>query len=138
MLQKSVHYSITDESLDKDLEVDLGMDSLELIRIVTKLEKQLGKVDRQALLSCRTLSEILSVLSSRTVNTSSTPVTVSQDLTEIPYLEIIKQVQRTPNGIAIIDGKIQITYRQLHLVSNQVANYLKTQGVNQVFWLVSC
>ncbi|MUH00292.1 hypothetical protein F7734_51690 [Scytonema sp. UIC 10036] len=56
------HYPITSEEMDQDLEADLGMDSLERIRIVTRLEKLHGKVDRQALLSCRSLQEMANVL----------------------------------------------------------------------------
>ncbi len=48
---------------------------------------------------------------------------------EIPYLEIIEQVKRTPDAVAIIDGNIKLTYQQLHRLSNQVANYLQTLGV---------
>ncbi|GAB1543989.1 hypothetical protein NUACC21_66650 [Scytonema sp. NUACC21] len=56
------HYPITSEEMDQDLEADLGMDSLERIRIVTRLEKLYGKVDRQALFSCRSLQEMANVL----------------------------------------------------------------------------
>jgi acyl carrier protein len=49
--------------MDKDLEADLGVDSLERIRIITRLEKLHGKVDRQALLNCRSLQEMASTLS---------------------------------------------------------------------------
>ncbi|MBD1836178.1 acyltransferase domain-containing protein [Cyanobacteria bacterium FACHB-472] len=57
------HFSITSDEMDKDLEADLGVDSLERIRIVTRLEKLHGKVDRQALLNCRSLQEMASTLS---------------------------------------------------------------------------
>ena len=57
------HYQISSEEMDKDMEVDLGVDSLERIRIITRLEKLIGKVDRQALLSCRSLQEMANTLS---------------------------------------------------------------------------
>lgn len=44
------------------MEADLGVDSLERIRIITRLEKLIGKVDRQALLSCRSLQEMANTL----------------------------------------------------------------------------
>jgi acyl carrier protein len=56
------HYPIALVDMDKDLEADLGMDSLELVRIVTRLEQRFSKMNRQALLSCRSLREIVSVL----------------------------------------------------------------------------
>ncbi|AFZ56828.1 non-ribosomal peptide synthetase [Anabaena cylindrica FACHB-243] len=129
------HGLISDEALDQDLEVDLGIDSLELIRIITKLEKHLGKVNRQVLLSCRSLREMICVLSQEQVpTTNQAPIfnlntTVNQQPIEIPYLEIIEQVQRTPDAIAIIDNNIKLTYQELHRLSNQMANYLKTLGV---------
>jgi acyl carrier protein len=49
--------------MDNDLEADFGVDSLERIRLVIHLEKLHGKVDRQALLSCRSLQEMASTLS---------------------------------------------------------------------------
>ncbi|WP_341529633.1 beta-ketoacyl synthase N-terminal-like domain-containing protein [Nostoc sp. UHCC 0302] len=57
------HYHISSEEMDKDIEADLGVDSLERIRIITRLEKLIGKVDRQALLSCRSLQEMANTLS---------------------------------------------------------------------------
>lgn len=56
------HYQISSEEMDKDMEADLGVDSLERIRIITRLEKLIGKVDRQALLSCRSLREMANTL----------------------------------------------------------------------------
>ena len=117
------HNSIDDSDMDKDMESELGVDSLEIIRIITKLEKKIGKVDRQALLSCRTLREMAVVLSNKQ-SPSPTPQPV-----EMPYLEIIAQAQRTPNAIAVTDGETQITYQELDLQSNRVANYLRSLGV---------
>ncbi|NEO36799.1 MAG: acyltransferase domain-containing protein [Moorea sp. SIOASIH] len=57
------HYPISADEMDLDLEADLGVDSLERIRIVTHLEKLYGKVDRQGLLSCRSVQEMASTLS---------------------------------------------------------------------------
>jgi acyl transferase domain-containing protein len=57
------HWSITSDEMDQDLEADLGIDSLERIRIVTRLEKLHGKVDRQALFNCRSLQEMVVALS---------------------------------------------------------------------------
>jgi acyl transferase domain-containing protein len=62
LAEEICHYPISSEEMDKDLEADLGMDSLERIRIVTRLEKFYGKVDRQALLSCRSLQEMTNLL----------------------------------------------------------------------------
>jgi len=57
------HFPIAADAMDNDLEADFGVDSLERIRLVIHLEKLHGKVDRQALLSCRSLQEMASTLS---------------------------------------------------------------------------
>ncbi|MEC4812540.1 MAG: amino acid adenylation domain-containing protein [Scytonema sp. PMC 1069.18] len=130
------HYPIAAHEMDKDLEADLGLDSLELVRIITRLEQRFGKMDRQALLSCRSLREMGTVLEAKL----SVPAPqqqpqrphlhiVEKKLPEMPYLQIIEQARRTPNAIAILDGDTQLTYQELHLLSNQVANYLRSQGV---------
>ena len=49
--------------------------------------------------------------------------------TEIPYLKIVEQVQQTPEAVAVLQGDIKLTYVELHRLSNQVANYLRTLGV---------
>ncbi|MCC5608447.1 amino acid adenylation domain-containing protein [Nostoc sp. CHAB 5834] len=51
------------------------------------------------------------------------------NITEIPYLKIVEQVQQTPEAIAVLHQETQLTYAQLHRLSNQLANYLRTQGV---------
>jgi acyl carrier protein len=48
--------------MSDDLEADLGLDSLERIRLVTKLEGIYGKQYRQDLLNCRTLQEMAAIL----------------------------------------------------------------------------
>ncbi|MBD2203723.1 acyltransferase domain-containing protein [Calothrix sp. FACHB-1219] len=57
------HWAIAESEMSDDLEADLGLDSLERIRLVTRLEGVYGKNYRQALLNCRTLEEMVIVLS---------------------------------------------------------------------------
>ncbi|MTJ08953.1 non-ribosomal peptide synthetase [Anabaena sp. UHCC 0204] len=40
-----------------------------------------------------------------------------------------KQVEKTPEAVAVIYGNQQLTYRELNEKANQLANYLKTLGV---------
>lgn len=49
--------------------------------------------------------------------------------TEIPYLKIVEQVQQTPEAVAVLHGETKLTYLELHRLSNQVANYLRSLGV---------
>jgi fengycin family lipopeptide synthetase B len=50
---------------------------------------------------------------------------------KIPYLKIIEQTQKTPNAIAVLHGETQLTYAQLHRLSNRVARYLRAKGVGR-------
>lgn len=52
------HIPISRQNLSLDLEADLGLDSLERIRLVAQIEQQWGQIDRKQLLSCRTLQEM--------------------------------------------------------------------------------
>jgi fengycin family lipopeptide synthetase B len=49
--------------------------------------------------------------------------------TEIPYLKIVEQVKQTPEAVAVLHGDTKLTYAELHRLSNQVANYLRSLGV---------
>ncbi|HEV2704406.1 MAG TPA: amino acid adenylation domain-containing protein [Pyrinomonadaceae bacterium] len=40
-----------------------------------------------------------------------------------------RQVEQTPEGVALIDGEEQLTYRQLNERANKVARHLRRQGV---------
>ncbi|MEO1341442.1 MAG: condensation domain-containing protein, partial [Cyanobacteria bacterium J06635_13] len=129
MLQQVVntvcHLSLKEADFAQDLETDLGIDSLESIRIITELERRLEqKLDRQALLSCRSLAEIATVLSP-----SAEPAAVNDGELAIPYVAITQQVKRTPNAIAVLDPDTPLTYLELHRLSNQVARCLREQGV---------
>ncbi|MGK7949303.1 MAG: beta-ketoacyl synthase N-terminal-like domain-containing protein [Xenococcaceae cyanobacterium] len=61
------HWTIEEDEIEDDLEADLGLDSLERIRLVTRLESIYGKQHRQALLNCRSLQEMIVVLSEESV-----------------------------------------------------------------------
>ncbi|MEL7418142.1 MAG: amino acid adenylation domain-containing protein [Cyanobacteria bacterium J06555_3] len=119
------HLSLGEADFDRDLETDMGIDSLESIRIITELERILArKLDRQALLSCRSLDEIARVLSP-----SEESAAVDDEEPLIPYVAIAQQVRRTPNAIAVLDPATPLTYLELHRLSNQVAHCLREQGV---------
>ncbi|MUH00290.1 amino acid adenylation domain-containing protein [Scytonema sp. UIC 10036] len=48
---------------------------------------------------------------------------------KIPYLKIVEQIQQTPDAVAVLHKETKLTYAELHRLSNQVANYLRTLGV---------
>lgn len=111
---------VSPADMDKDLDV-FGLDSLQRIRVMTRLEKSIGKFNREALFSCRSLNEMVSVISPDVVN--------SNENGEIPFLRIAEQCRETPDGIAIEYNNEKITYRMLNERSNSLAHYLRSMGV---------
>lgn len=61
----------------------------------------------------------------REFNQSSTKITNQHCIHQL----FEAQVELTPNAIALIDGDIQLTYQQLNQRANQVAHYLRRQGI---------
>lgn len=49
----------------------------------------------------------------------------------IPYLKILEQAQQRPDAIAVLYDGGQLTYAELDRRSNQVAQYLRRQGVER-------
>ena len=111
---------VSKEDLHMDLECEFGMDSLQKIRVLTRLERLIGKVDKEALFNCRTLHEMASVMGSGEVSNA-----------DIPYLQIIEQCKKTPNAIAIEYNHERMTYGELNEKSNQLAHYLQAKGINK-------
>jgi len=121
------HLSLDEADFSQDLEADLGIDSLESIRIIAELEKQLKRtLDRQALLGCRSLNEMAGILDPPA---NSSAANDGELQLSIPYVAITQQVKRTPNALAVLDPETPLTYLQLHHLSNQVAHCLREQGV---------
>ncbi|MBC2578804.1 non-ribosomal peptide synthetase [Clostridium sp. DJ247] len=125
--------SINNNDIDKDLEAEFGMDSLERIRIITRITKIYKNVNKNALFECRTLREILSVIDKGIESGSKEEVNDYENILDIqiPYMKIIQQCKETPNEIAILYKDEKITYRELDNLSNKVANYLRAQGVKK-------
>lgn len=129
------HTSLTDRDIERDLETELGIDSLDSIRLVTKLQQKLArKIDRQKLLSCRSLAEMARVISATLV--TSQPVEIApvkhlpdNDSRAIPYVAIAHQARLNPQALAILGKDCSFTYQQLHHLSNQLAHYLRQQGI---------
>lgn len=53
---------VTEADLGKDLAAELGLDSLERIRLIAKIGRTWGRVDRERLFGCRTLEDMAAVL----------------------------------------------------------------------------
>ncbi|MCX7922531.1 MAG: amino acid adenylation domain-containing protein [Clostridia bacterium] len=114
--------------LDKDIDSDLGIDSLERIRLVTRLSKTRKDLDRRSLFACSTLREISQLLEA---NSNSVILsTVNTDI-QIPYLKIVEQCKLTPNAQAILFENKSTTYSELEYITNKLANCLRSQGVER-------
>lgn len=146
------HETLAPEAFTLDLEADLGLDSLDKIRLVTRLERQLGKLDRLALLACRSLQEMALVLPAAAAPSPLAPQKAPQKAGEppssllspppelagdfpspalppIPYRQIAAQAKTTPAAIAVQAGSQSLTYAELDRQSNQIAHLLRQQGV---------
>jgi amino acid adenylation domain-containing protein len=118
--EEVMQQSIGDADLSKDLEADLGLDSLERIRIVSRLQHFVPELNRGALLSCRTLCEMLECLPGHRAAVSAMPI-----------LQIVQQCLRSPDAPAVISAEGSLSYRELHRQSNQLAHFLRAQGVER-------
>ena len=56
-------------------------------------------------------------------------VTSYAEINDTVVRQFITQTTKTPDAIAIVEGQEKITYRQLNERSNQLAHYLKQQGI---------
>ncbi|QWU18296.1 non-ribosomal peptide synthetase [Paenibacillus sophorae] len=114
------------EDLSRDLEAELGMDSLQRIRLITQLGKTFKNTDRATLFECRTLNEMISQF---VHGENGYPADDKAAVLEIPYMKISEQCKATPDAVAVLDRKRSVTYRELDELSNRLAHYLQSQGV---------
>lgn len=153
--QSVLSVKATAEQLAHDLEYDLGVDSLERIRLVTQIAKSLGKgALSKALIRSRSLQDMIDVLAStealiinavqqtgaratspgsaRTATeelpTKSYPQ-LDATLAQIPLRHIERQAQLTPEIEAVCNQHETISYKQLDERANQLARLLVAQGV---------
>ncbi|BBA34916.1 hypothetical protein sS8_2973 [Methylocaldum marinum] len=136
------HRAVGPEALDYDLESELGLDSLERIRIVGRLQQQMGPVDTRALLGCRRLREMATLLQGAAgkteageTNAMARPVPpptlrpMNEELPPIPYLHVQAQCRRTPEALAVQAEHEELSYGRLHTESNRLAHFLRARGV---------
>ncbi|MBU3112556.1 non-ribosomal peptide synthetase [Clostridium lacusfryxellense] len=132
--------TISQDDVNRDLESDFGVDSLQLIRIITRVCKAHGGANKNSLFGCRTINEMASLIELgndvRWENEAIIKINKEEDIDQIsykqiPYKQIMKQCMLTPSAPAIIyQGEI-ITYKELDNSSNRIANYLRNQGVKR-------
>ena len=121
------------DDINKDLITDFGVDSLQLIRIITRLAKFYKGIDKNSLFECRTLNEMALVIENNNSSHENKSImqVYLQDEEEIPYMQIVKQCKLTPDLAAILYKDEIITYKELDKRSNKIANYLRNQGIKR-------
>ena len=123
------------EDLHKDLELNFRIDSLQLIRIITRLSRSYGEVDKNSLFGCRTLNEMAAIIEKNNSLDHEKQVLTKircENEEQIPYRQIMKQCKLTPDATAIMyNDEETITYRELDGRSNKIANYLKNLGIKR-------
>jgi amino acid adenylation domain-containing protein len=115
------------EELQADLEADLGLDSLDRVRVVHKVRRHAPATDTQKLMACRSVAEMAVALGGEAEPPA--PEDVHTSPTAMPYLLFIEQAKLTPDAAAVLDRKGALTYRELDERSNQVARCLAANGV---------
>lgn len=130
-------------TLETDLHRDLGVDSLQKIRLINEIVSKKGcrKVAKK-LVSCRNLGEMLSFIQTAAQNqdkTINSPISIEppttsivkldRNLPDIPFRHIEAQINRTPHLEAVSDQYNSITYEELGQKANNVANQLIKTGV---------
>jgi len=125
--------NISRDDIYKDLSSDFGVDSLQLIRIISRIGKLYKEIDKEYLFKCRTLNEIALTIEKSIYKEEKHFIEYEnlEDKEEIPYMKIVKQCKLTPNSIAIMYKDEILTYGELDKRTNQIANYLRNQGIKR-------
>ncbi|AJQ97469.1 non-ribosomal peptide synthetase [Gynuella sunshinyii] len=126
------------EDCQRDLEGDLGIDSLERVRIITRLiQHYQQRVNRRQLFEARSITEMARAIGAsvpaESISYSVDPDAIipGDDIAPIPYLHFVAQARQNPEQIAISTATTQLSYRELDQRSNQLACYLREQGVSE-------
>jgi amino acid adenylation domain-containing protein len=123
--------------MQADLEADLGLDSLDRIRVIHRLRRDAPGADTRRLMACRSVAEIAAALDGG----AGAPLAAEEDVLTspraMPYLRFVEQARLSPDAVAVLDltgarteartGKL--SYRELDERSNQVAHCLARHGV---------
>jgi amino acid adenylation domain-containing protein len=128
------------DDFERDLELDIGVDSLVKIRLISGLQSQFDtRINKAQLARCRTLSEMSLVLQDNQPQIVTIPGHADADVETVPDIlgvedlpikRIIQQCLATPEATAVSHfNGASITYRQLHEQSNRIANLLIDLGV---------
>lgn len=151
--QQILTVAVSTVDLERDLEAEVGVDSLERIRLATQISKSLNnKTISRQLIRCRSLAEIVALLQSTQAIAEASKNAVAQpdhaivkadhnnspaknfpvldsSLGLVPVRYIEQQAALHPQVEAVCNQTDSINYQQLNERANQLANLLVAQGV---------
>ena len=122
-------HALAPEEMRADLEADLGMDSLDRIRIVHRLRRDVPLAETYTLMACRSAVEMAAALGGQAAPVPDAPEDVLTSSEAMPHLLFVEQAKLSPDGTAVLDRGGELTYRELDERSNQVARSLARDGV---------
>jgi len=127
--------AVSGKDFHHDFASQLGMDSLQRIRLAMHLRRVWPDLDATRVIKCCSLNEIASLVYQNEDDVRETPCLNSLKIESVEHLSISSlvdiQCKKSPDAIAIKDGNRIITYRELEKSTNQLANYLRHQGVQR-------
>ncbi len=127
--------------LQADLEADLGLDSLDRIRVIHRLRRDAPGADTRRLMACRSVAEIAAALDRGAGAPTAGEEDVLTSPRAMPYLHFVEQARVSPHAVAVYDQTGvptgartdartgTLSYRELDERSNQVAHCLARHGV---------
>ena len=116
------------QSLQLHLEADLGFDSLQRIRLASRIGREYPSASRRELVKIRSLAGIVANLNAAS-SSGGCLEGVAQD--KLPLLQIIRTAERFRDHPAVVFGDTTVTYGELDRWSNQLARDLTARGVRR-------
>lgn len=142
--------------VNKDIEAEFGVDSIERVRIMTRiLGDYQQRVDRKILFQARTLAQMAAAIDDHANPQLDTPnlatqgatinaaradniepdsrevITLGKQYPEVPYLHFMAQAKARGDAIAVASDTAELSYQQLDELSNQLAHTLYAQGARE-------
>ncbi|RCX09587.1 amino acid adenylation domain-containing protein [Anaerobacterium chartisolvens] len=120
--------------LQKALDAELGMDSLQRIRMVSLLSREYEINDKGILLGAGTLAEMGAAIEKAHGSTAGENALEDGEEDyeiQIPFMKIVQQCRLTPDAPAIVFEDSTISYGALKDITNRLANFLKARGIGR-------
>lgn len=131
MVRELIHRNVSDSDFSRNLEAELGINSLQRIRLTMRMRRYWDGLEPSQLLKCNTLNEMINIISIASNIEVAGDILENYDSILSVHAAVTQQCAKTPDAIAIKDGNKLISYEELDKKSNQIAHYLVEQGVQR-------